>query len=131
MSVNATFPSAVNNGRANVSTGDSGVGTPSHSQLLITAATAGTVVKRVHGHARVTTTAGFARLWIVNGGTYYLREELPVAAVTPSTTQAAWNGDFTCATIVQPLQLQTGDTLHVSMENSNSCDFEAEGADLT
>jgi hypothetical protein len=57
---------------------------------LFTAGTVGSKISEVNITAIATTTAGMVRLYIYDGTNNRLLKEIPVSAVTPSGTVAAW-----------------------------------------
>jgi len=100
---------------------------------LIAAAATGTLVFRITVQAGGTTTAGVIRLFGSNDGgtTKRLIRELLVPAVTPSTTVAAWNGQFPDAAYQTPMILaDANDILYVSTNNAETFYVRAQAADL-
>ena len=68
--------------------------------------------------ATATTTAGMIRLWYYNGsGNAQLLFEIPVSAITPSATVAAWSYAFSPNGLVLPAN--TG-TLYASTEKAEA-----------
>lgn len=99
---------------------------------LITGVAAGTQLYRVLIKATGTTTAGMVRLYLSHdsGTTNRLVTELPVAAVTPSATASAWEGqiDFT----YMPLFLRDASALlRASTEKAETFNITVSGGDLT
>jgi len=73
--------------------------------------------------ARGTTTAGMIRLFIHDGTSNRLFAEIPVQAVTPSATVAAWSARATPETAdFMPIVLGDGQTLKASTEKAESFD---------
>lgn len=70
---------------------------------LVTGANQGTVIDEITLNAVTTTSTGYINIYIKNTPTatdYYLHSQIPVAAVTPSTTVATWY------TVIRPLNLK-------------------------
>ncbi len=108
-------PGCVNISTAN--TARDGTGTLG---TAVTAGTNGTLISAVYGVAQVTTAAGMIRLFLYSGSTYYLFEELPTAAVTPSGTLPAATVKSAKITPSTPLALPSGWSLQVSTNNAET-----------
>jgi hypothetical protein len=80
--------------------------------------------------ATVTTTAGMIRIFVDNtgGGTWRLFDEVPVAAITPSGTVAAWEAEY-IPTV--PISLPSGAKIGVSTQNAQAINCFALGGDYT
>lgn len=89
--------------RANIS------GTTGLVQLTATS-TNGTKVDAITVTAKGTTVANIVDIWIYNGTTSYLYAEIPVSAVTPSTTTQA----FTTTVLFNNLVLPSTYQLYIS-----------------
>ena len=63
-----------------------------------------------------TCTAGVIRLFISNGTTFFLWQEILVTATTPSTTQAVWSYTL----LNQGLAIPTGYSLRASTNNAEA-----------
>lgn len=99
---------------------------------LITGVSAGTLIDKVWVKATGTTTAGMIRLYLSHdsGTTKRLIREIPVAAVTPSATAAAWEGEFDFT--YMSFKLRDGSAqLLVSTEKAETFNVTAHGGDLT
>lgn len=83
---------------------------------LITAPAAGTRVDDIVICAAGTTTAGVVRMFIHDGTNYRLLQEILVAAITPSTTVAAFYAKLTNLGIV----LKSGWSLRFSTHNAET-----------
>lgn len=73
------------------------------------------------------TTAGVIRLFIHNGSTYRLYDELLVTAITPSTSVAEWEYEVE---LTYPILLPTGYSLQASTNNAESFNVFAFGGDF-
>ena len=70
---------------------------------LVTGANQGTVIDEITLNAVTTTSAGYVNIYIKNTAAstdYFLHSQIPVSAVTPSTTVATWS------TVIRPLNLK-------------------------
>jgi hypothetical protein len=87
---------------------------------IITAGAAGTIVTGVNVQAQGTTTVGQVRLFVSNGTTIFLYEEIAVTAITPSASVQAFFGSSTKITASTPLILPTGWSLQASTHNAEA-----------
>jgi hypothetical protein len=104
------------NGAVNIATANSlrdGTGTLG---TLITASGNGMRVDDIYVTATGTTTAGTVRMFLSNGTTNYLIQELIVLAVTASATVPSWSQPINSKGIV----LQNGWSLKFSTEKAES-----------
>lgn len=93
---------------------------------VVTAGTQGTLVELIRAQANGTTTAGMLRLFIYDGANYRFYAEIPVAAITPSGTVEAWEGELIPT---KPLVLPTGYSLRATTHNGESFTVFATGGD--
>jgi len=94
-------------------------GTTGLVQLTATS-TNGTRVDAITVEAKGTTVANIISIWIYNGTTSYLYTEIPVTAITPSTTVSAFTSTTTFANLVIPPTYQ----LYISEQvGTSSADF--------
>lgn len=82
---------------------------------LVTGSTNGDLVEMINMKSNQTTTAGMLRIFISDGGTFELYDEVTVQAITPSATVKAWQFQYVP---LRPLVIQSGYILGVSTENS-------------
>ena len=94
---------------------------------LITGATNGTRIAEIVVHAKVTTTAGMVRVFLHNGTTIFLFDEVAIAAATVSASVKATRVRVTYDNLVLP---STSWSVRVSTHNAESMDVTALGADL-
>lgn len=94
---------------------------------LITGATNGTRIAEIVVHAKVTTTAGMVRVFLHNGTTFFLFDEVAIAAATVSASVKATRVRVTYDNLVLP---STSWSVRVSTHNAESMDVTALGADL-
>jgi len=94
-------------------------GTTGLVQLTATS-TNGTKIDAITVTAKGTTVANTIDVWIYNGTTSYLYTEIPVTAITPSTTTTAFTSTVTFANLVLPATYQ----LYISEQvGTTSADF--------
>lgn len=94
---------------------------------LITGASTGTRVNEIVIKARVTTTAGTVRVFLYDGTTYRLFDEIAIAANTVSASNPAVRVSTTYDNLVLP---SASWSVRVSTEKAESMDVTALGADL-
>lgn len=129
MASTAVFFSTPKNGAGDLSlanTNRDGTGTLVD---IIAGGTIGTKVERVIVQAKSTTTAGFVRLFLNNGTTARLVREVPVTAVTPSGTVAAFRQEVDFSNPSQILVVPNGWKLQAAPQNAETFAVTAIGAD--
>lgn len=94
---------------------------------LITGVAAGTRISEIVIKARVTTTAGQVRVFLYDGTTFYLFDEIAVAAASVSATVQATRVSTTYNNLILP---SSSWSIRVSTHNAESIDVTALGADL-
>ena len=78
-----------------------------------------------------TVTAGMVRLFVYNGTAYFLLKEIPILAVTPSSTVAVQPISLQSnVDALMPIILPTGYSLRASTNNAETFHVTAMGADL-
>ncbi len=100
---------------------------------LLTAGANGARVERITIEAAVTTTAGMVRFFVsVDGGTTKrLWREVPVTAITPSATVAAFTSSINTALYTLPLLLLPASAiLYASTHNAEAMNVFAEYGDF-
>lgn len=122
----ATVGSEVKNIPATANTARDGTGT---TTTILTAGASGTKVERLKFKARGTTTAGMIRVWIHDGTTFFLHEEIPVTAVTPSATVEAWEAELPLGDDFHET-FPTGWTLKAAPHNAESFDVYTDAGDF-
>lgn len=105
------------------------------SGTLTTVYTAGTNGSRIDFlkiTATGTTTAGMIRLFISSGTNNYLYHEIPVLAITPSTSTEVFQTYLTSENNidVMPIFLENGQSLKASTHNSETFNVIAFGGDF-
>ena len=82
---------------------------------IFTAGSEGSLIELIRVVAEGTTTAGMVRIFLHNGATFFLYDEIPVSAITPSATVEVFQGEIVPS---KPLVLPTGWTLRASTHNA-------------
>jgi hypothetical protein len=109
-------------GAGTVTTADTSRTAPTTVVTVFTAGANGSRIDRINLEAIGTTTATTVRLFLYNGTTYYLWQELPVSAVTPSGTVQAFNSAISSAQNPNnfPLPLPSGWSLRASINDTQA-----------
>jgi hypothetical protein len=93
---------------------------------ILTGVAAGTRVDRIIVEATVTTTAGMVRLFIHDGTNTRLYAEIPISAVTPSASVAAFRAVLETPDLNLP---STSHVLKASTHNAEAMNVFAHGGD--
>ena len=109
---------------ATANTNRDGTGTVA---TLITGASTGTRIAEIVCQAKATTTAGMVRVFLYDGSTYFLFDEVSIAAATPSASVKGTRVSTTYNNLVLP---SASWSVRVSTHNAESIDVAALGADL-
>jgi hypothetical protein len=94
----------------------------------LTGVAAGTKVFEVRVHATATTTAGMVRLFLYNGTTYYLFDEIPVPAITGSASVAEFDAVRRYDNLILP---SASYKVSASTHNAETFNVVVTGGDLT
>ena len=101
---------------------------------IFTAGASGSRIDSIVIQASVTTTAGMIRLFIYDGTTARLYDEVPVFAVTPAASVpafgAALGNNAPLSSSKYPLMLPTGYSLRASTHNAENFNVHAVGGDF-
>jgi hypothetical protein len=116
MATTPQYASTPINGAVNIATANAGRDGSGTLGTLITASGNGIRVDDMYVTATGTTTAGAVRMFLSNGTTNYLIQELIVTAVTASATVPAWSQPINSKGLV----LQSGWSLKFSTNNAES-----------
>lgn len=126
MATTPNFASTVRASAVVISTADTSRTAPTNVGTVFTAGASGSRIDEVSISATGTTTAGAVRLFIYNGTTYFLLQEIIVQAITPSTTLAVFSYDVT----FNNLMLPSGHSLRATTNNAESFSVIAFGGDF-
>lgn len=135
MSSTANYAASPKVGMAVISTANSNLDGTGTLGTVFTAGTNGSRIDTILIYATGTTTAGMVRLFISDGTNNRLIAEVPVVAVTPSSTQPAFsallqsnnNGLLNSAPL--PVNFQTTYLLKASTQNAETFNVIALGGD--
>jgi len=126
MATTPNFTKRPRNGRCTIATANTARdGTGTLVDLLVADATDGSMGQRITICATVTTTPGMIRFFVFDGSNNDLKLEIPVTAVVPSATVAAFT-----ATITPNWILAVGNTVKVSTQNAQEFRVTLEGGDF-
>jgi len=116
MSASAQYASTPKFGSATLTTADTSLTAPTTVGTIVTAGASGTRIDYIDIQGVATTVAGLINLFVYDGTTYVLWQQVPVQAVTSSTTATAFvtslssNGNAN----IMPLTLPTGYSLRAA-----------------
>jgi hypothetical protein len=132
MATSAQYASVSKTGINSVSTANTARNGTGTLATIFTAGSNGSRIERVVVVAQATTTAGMIRLFIHDGTTAWLYEEIPVAAATPSGTVPAFSASIQAFTNpdLMPLTLPTGYSLRATTNNAETFNVIAVGGDF-
>lgn len=119
-------PRAASASIATANTNRDGTGTIG---TVFTAGSNGSKIDHIKITAAGTTTAGVVRLYLYDGSTYYLYDEVLVAAITPSATIAAWTYNYDTSQPSTSLYLASGWSLRASTHNAETFKVSCVGGD--
>lgn len=116
MSTSAQYASTPKFGSAVLTTADTSLTAPSTVGTIVSAGASGTRIDYIEVMGVATTVAGLINLFVYDGTNYILWQQIPVQAVTTSTTAPSYmaamssNGNAN----VMPLTLPTGYSLRAT-----------------
>ena len=116
MASTPNFAATARIGSGLLTTADTSLTAPSTVTTIITAVAAGTRIESIEVQAVATTVAGLVNLFLHDGTTYSLWQQVPISAVTVSTTNPAFVANLSSATDVLflPLILPSGWSLRAT-----------------
>jgi hypothetical protein len=114
------FPLVPNVGVGQLSLASTSLTAPANPATVLTAGANGTRIDAVNVEAVGTTTAGMVRLFLYDGSTYHLVEEIAVTAATPSATVKAFNALSTFFTPTTPRSIPSGWSLRAATHNAET-----------
>ena len=116
MSTSAQYASTPVFGAALLTTADTSLTAPTTIGTVITAGASGTRIDFIEIQGVATTVAGIVNLFIYNGTTYHLWQQIPIIAVTSSTTATAFSTVTSTNNTpnVMPMIIPTGYTLRAT-----------------
>jgi hypothetical protein len=116
MSTSAQYASTPKIGSALLTTADTSLTAPSTVGTVFTAGSSGSRIDYIDVQGVATTTATLVNLFIFDGTDYFLYTQIPVQAVTSSTTAPAFNTSISSNTHpnILPINLPTGYSLRAT-----------------
>jgi hypothetical protein len=116
MSTSAQYASTPKVGSALLTTADTSLTAPSTVGTVLSAGSSGSRIDYIDIQGVATTVAGLVNLFIYDGTTYFLWQQIPVQAVTSSTTAPAFTSVLSSNSNanVMPLTLPTGYSLRAT-----------------
>lgn len=127
MATNPAFAATPRIGAASAATADSSFTSPTNVVTVLTGASTGTKINEVVVKSAATSSAAILRLWLYDGSTYWLFDEIAIAAVTGSATLAQNRVSTTYSNLVLP---SASWSLRASVSVSQTTHVIALGADL-
>jgi hypothetical protein len=116
MSTTAQYASTPKFGSATLTTADTSLTAPTTVGTIVSAGASGTRIDYIEIQGVATTVAGLINLFVYDGTTYMLWQQVPVIAVTSSTTSPAFVANLSSNgnSNVMPLTLPTGYSLRAA-----------------
>lgn len=116
MSTSAQYASTPNIGSALLTTADTSLTAPTTVGTILTAGASGSRIDYINLQGVATTTTGIINLFVYDGSTYALWAQVPVVAITSSTTANAWQATLSSNSNANkmPLVLPTGYSLRAT-----------------
>ena len=122
MSTSAQYASTPKVGSALLTTGDTSLTTPSTFGTVLTAGSNGSRIDYIKVNGVATTSTAIINLFIYDGSTYSLWQQIPVTAVTSSITNLAFTYTLSSNSNadVMPLTLPTGYSLRATVTQTQT-----------
>ena len=116
MSTSAQYASTPKFGSATLTTADTSLTAPTTVGTIVTAGASGTRIDYIDIQGVATTVAGLINLFVYDGTTYVLWQQVPVIAITSSTTAPAFTAYLSSNSNsnIMPLTLPTGHSLRAA-----------------
>ena len=122
MASSAQYASTPRVGSATLTTADTSLTAPTTVGTVLTAGASGTRIDYIEVQGVATTSAGLVNLFIYDGTNYILWQQVPVIAVTSSTTAPAFAANLSSNSNanIMPLTLPTGYSLRATTSVSQT-----------
>jgi len=134
MATTPNFSSTPKFGSNNISTANANRDGTGTIGIIFTAGSSGSRIDTINIVATATTTAGMVRLFIYDGSTARLYDEVPVFPVTPANSIPAFSvtlgGNAPLSTGRYPISIPSGYSLRASTHNAESFNIHAIGGDF-
>ena len=109
-----------------ISIADTSRTAPTNVGTLFTAGASGSRIDEIDITAAGTSTANIVRIFIFDGSTYFLLQEIPITAITPGAAIASFSTAITFNSLVIP----SGYSLRVTTNNAEIYHLSAFGGDF-
>jgi hypothetical protein len=122
MSTSAQYASVPKIGSALLTTADTSLTAPTIVGTVFTAGASGSRIDYIDVQGVATTVAGIVNLFIFDGTNYFLYTQVPIQAVTSSTTAAAFTTVISSNTNanILPINLPTGYSLRATTSTAQT-----------
>lgn len=116
MSTSAQYAATPKVGAALLTTADTSLTAPSTVGTVVSAGASGTRIDYIEVMGVATTVSSLINLFIYDGSTYHLWQQVPVQAITTATTTPSFTANLSSNTNanVMPLTLPTGYSLRAT-----------------
>lgn len=116
MATSAQYAATPVVGSATLTTADTSLTAPTTVGTVLTAGASGTRIDYIEVQGVATTSSGLINLFIYDGANYILWQQVPVQAITPSTTSPAFTANLSSNinANIMPLTLPTGYSLRAT-----------------
>lgn len=116
MASTPNFAATARIGSGVLTTADTSLTAPTTVQTILTAASGGTRIEMIEVMGVATTVAGLVNLFLHDGSTYSLWQQIPISAVTTSTTNPSFVANLSSASdiLILPLVLPSGWSLRAT-----------------
>ena len=116
MAATAQYSATPKFGSATLTTADTSLTAPTTVGTIVTAGASGTRIDYIEIQGVATTVAGLINLFVYDGTTYMLWQQVPVIAITSSTTAPAFAAALSSNSNanIMPLTLPTGHSLRAA-----------------
>jgi len=126
MATTPNFASTPRCSSVSISTADTSRTAPTNVGTLFTAGSNGSRIDEINITAAGASTANVVRIFIYNGTTYFLLQEILITAITPSASVASFSTAITFNSLVIP----SGSSVRVTTNNADTYHVTAFGGDF-
>lgn len=126
MATTPNFASTVRCSSVSISTADTSRTAPTNVGTLFTAGSNGSRIDEIDITAAGTSTANVVRIFVYNGTTYFLLQEVLITAITPSASISSFSTAITFNSLVIP----SGHSIRVTTNNAETYHVTAFGGDF-
>lgn len=130
MASTPSFAATVNVGAIALGGFDTSLTAPSTVVTVVTGGTSGTKVEEIVLQGTGTTVAGVCNIFLYDGSTYHLYDQIPITAITSSTTAVAFRTVRQYANLIVKNGWTLRATHTVTGNDTNKLKIAATGGDL-